>query len=179
MGNYLEPIELEKLFGAKKKAEIKEKTKDIEDENPYQNMIDLKRSNNIGIMLKHFKLSPTALKKAIIELDESILTSEKISQLYRNAPTPEEIDLLSSFNGDIRDLGKSEQFLYHMVSIPDISERLELLYFRSNFEDESEDLKHHYKTVIKGIEQVLDSTKLDSICELILAIGNFMNYGQW
>uniref|UniRef100_A0A7S4I909 FH2 domain-containing protein n=1 Tax=Vannella robusta TaxID=1487602 RepID=A0A7S4I909_9EUKA len=175
---YLEPIELEKLFGAKKKAEA-EKKETKEDENPYQNMIDLKRSNNIGIMLKHFKMAPSAIRKAIIEMDESVLTPEKISQLYRNAPTPEETELLSFFTGDPKELGKSEQFLLQLVSIPDITERLELLNFRSVFDDESADLVHHYNTVITGVEQVLNSNLLPRVCELILAVGNLMNYSQW
>ena len=65
--DYLEPIELEKLFGAKKKSEVKSnKDKAAVPENPYENMIDLKRANNIGIMLKHFKMAPSAIKKALL-----------------------------------------------------------------------------------------------------------------
>lgn len=179
---YLEPKELEKLFGATKKKDPSTDTNKSaakENENPYQNMIDLKRSNNIGIMLKHFKLSPAAIKKAIIDVDEDTLSPEKISQLYRNQPTPEEIELLSHFPGDPRELGKSEQFLLQISSIPDINDRLELLQFRSTFDDEIEDLKHHFNTVITGTRQVLQSTLLGKMLELLLAIGNFMNYGQW
>jgi len=178
--DYLEPIELEKLFGAKKKSEVKSnKDKAAVPENPYENMIDLKRANNIGIMLKHFKMAPSAIKKALLEVDESILGPEKIAQLYRNAPTLEEVELLSSFSGDARELGKPEQFLLQMVQIPDVTERLELLQFRSNFDETCEDLKYHYQTITQGVQQVLESRLLREVCELILAVGNFLNYKQW
>ena len=175
----LEPVELEKLFGAKKKVEKTEKVKEEVPVNPYENIIDLKRSNNIGIMLKHFKVSPNSIKAAIINVDESIITGEKVAQLIRNAPTPEEIELLSTFPGNPSDLGKSEQFLLQMVQIPGIIERLEALQFRYTFHDQIEDLKHFLRTLIDSSNQVLQSSLLPKVFEVILAVGNFLNYNQW
>jgi len=84
----------------------------------------------------------------------------------------EECELLSTFAGDPRELGKPEQFLLQMVQIPDVTERLELLQFRSNFDETVEDLKYHYHTITTGVQQVMDSRLLREVCELILAVGN-------
>ena len=53
-------------------------------ENPWQNMVDLKRANNIGIMLSHLKISLNQLYTAIMHLDENILSREKVTQLLKN-----------------------------------------------------------------------------------------------
>jgi len=87
-------------------------------ENPWQNMVDLKRANNIGIMLSHMKLSLNQLHTAIMHLDESILTREKVSQLIKNCPTEDEINLLSQFSGDPKELGKVESFLLKVGCLP-------------------------------------------------------------
>lgn len=61
-------------------------------------------------MLIHFKLPDTEIKKALLNIDESILTVEKVKQLKIFAPTKEEKEALQKFQGDKKELGRAEQF---------------------------------------------------------------------
>ena len=186
--------DVENLFGARK---IKEKTKEEvkaeeapKDENPLKNIIDLKRANNIGIMLSHLKLTPTQIKKAILECNDEILSPEKLGQLIKNLPSADEEQILSQiiassspphYNNHIDkyQYNKIEEFLIQITSIPRFREKFDLLLFRANFDNQYDDFIHHVNTINDSIKKLLDDQNLKQILEIILSLGNFMNFGNF
>lgn len=57
-------------------------------------LVDLKRANNVGILLSRIKVPVPEIKDAINSLDEDILSLENSRALLRLAPSPDEIDML-------------------------------------------------------------------------------------
>lgn len=55
------------------------------------------------------------LKKSIINLDDSVLSLEELLSLKSFIPTPEEINLLNEYKGDIKLLDKPEQFFLEVI----------------------------------------------------------------
>ena len=98
-------------------AAKKEKEAPKVEENPWQNLVDLKRANNIGIMLTHLKMSPGQVVQALLKLDPAILTPNITTQLLKAVPTEEEAGLLGQFTGDPKELGKVERFLLEVRSL--------------------------------------------------------------
>ena len=62
-------------------------------------------------MLSRFKLSFREIKDIIIKLDTTQLSQEDYMVLKKIAPTPEEIELVKEYTGDVSVLGKAEQFI--------------------------------------------------------------------
>jgi len=93
----IDTVALEKHFYVKEAKEIKGASTA-----PQINLVDLKRANNIGILLARIKMSVSDIKKSIIELDETHLSAENTRALQRLAPTAEEIETLKNFKGDAR-----------------------------------------------------------------------------
>lgn len=174
---------IESSFGAKKKEKVVvddeadlAKNKAEEEKKRFENMLDLKRSNNICIMLSQFKMSPIAIKNAILAMDEQILTTERLTQMIKNAPTAEEQEVLEAYKGDIGVLGKAEQFLIQILKVPRVTDRLKLLLFKQTFADRTTDLISNLSVLRDACNRVVSSEGLRKVLEIVLAIGNFLNY---
>eukprot|EP01096_Ripella_sp_DP13-Kostka_P013863 TRINITY_DN6107_c0_g1_i1.p1 TRINITY_DN6107_c0_g1~~TRINITY_DN6107_c0_g1_i1.p1 ORF type:complete len:508 (+),score=280.38 TRINITY_DN6107_c0_g1_i1:1-1524(+) len=175
----LESALIESAFGAKKKDKNttgSEDNKAADEKKRFDNMLDLKRSNNICIMLSHLKMSPAAVRNAILSMDEQVLTIERLNQLIKNAPTSEEQELLEAYKGDISELGKAEQFLIQILKVPRVTERLKLLLFKQTFPDRIADLISNLSVLKDACDTVVRSDNLKKVLEVVLAVGNFLNY---
>lgn len=51
-------------------------------------------------------------RDAILSLDETVLTSERVHQLLKLCPTKEDMEALSAFDGDLAQLGRDEKFMF-------------------------------------------------------------------
>ncbi|KAK5584659.1 hypothetical protein RB653_006275 [Dictyostelium firmibasis] len=173
--------QIEGLFGAaifeKKEKELK-KGSEI-------TVIDSKRAQNIGILLSRFKnVTHDSIYDAIYNLDESILDLETINQFIKYIPSKEEIDCIIAFKKQQEQvpeeermrLGKSEIFIDKISSIPRLEQRIQALHFKLNFPDKL----YHAKPDIRKFNEAfvqLQNNNMFAIMELILSIGNFINFG--
>lgn len=130
-------------------------------------------------MLSHLKMSPAQIVQAILSLDRAVLTPNVLQQLIKAAPTEEEHQLLSRFDGDPKELGKVERFLLEILKVDRLVERLELFKFSLAFEETVSDLIWNYQTLTNAARQVTSSQSLLKILQIILAMGNFMNFGPY
>ena len=106
-------------------------------------LVDGKRAQNINIFLgsKLSKVSFADLKKAILALDETVLTQEIVKLLVTYMPTDEELTQIEDWKKDNDakpedekyPLGKAETFMLEMKSVPNCAERLQSLLFKLNF----------------------------------------------
>jgi len=96
----------------------------------------------LAIMLSRFgKLSFAEIRKAIEDLDETILTPENVAALKGLAPDAEEIAMLKEYTGDVSQLGKPEQFVLAIADIPRLIPRLNALAIRSTFQGKLDAVK--------------------------------------
>lgn len=140
-------------------------------------LIDEKRSYNIQLILSRFKVSPVSIRDAIIAMDEKTIRGERILQLIKCAPTEEEIQQVTSFEGDKSKLAGVEQLFLAVSDIPDLENRLELWKYKQQFDELFSELRSKLDTVISITLSMRTAKKFKQLLELILALGNVLNGG--
>jgi Formin Homology 2 Domain len=64
-------------------------------------VLDFQRSNNVNILLHRFSgKSPDDIKKAIINLDYEVLTTDNVKALLNTAPTDDEMAMIKGVADD-------------------------------------------------------------------------------
>ncbi|EKX54110.1 hypothetical protein GUITHDRAFT_63706, partial [Guillardia theta CCMP2712] len=140
-------------------------------------LLDLRRAQNIGIMLSKFRCSLRKIREAVVELDADVLTLDDVASLKQYVPTDEEMEMLRAFDGDARDLGIAERFFLEILSVPRYRERLSVFEFVKSFEDRWQEATSGISTLRLALLELKDCKGLHQVLENLLAIGNFMNFG--
>ncbi|KAJ3283018.1 Dishevelled associated activator of morphogenesis 2 [Borealophlyctis nickersoniae] len=146
-------------------------------------LLDGKRSNNISIMLGRIKQTNEELRSSILEMNIDKIGEDMVKQfLSHGVASKEEASMLQDYvgsgpgvDGRVRELGKAEQFLWEMLKIPRLEQRLNAMYFKSKFLERVSDIRPDIETVHTASKNLKSSKKLVKLLELILAIGNYMN----
>lgn len=169
---------LEELFKA---ADLKAlKKKDASAEPAVARVLEGKRAHNIEIVLKSFRMPNAALRDAILQVDTTILTVDKIQALLSMLPVDEEKKALKAYiksGKPVDKLGNAEQFALHMLEIPRVDTRLRLLLFQAKFDRLVEEMSKNYQRLIDAGKQVHESKPLQKVMETILNVGNKLNAG--
>eukprot|EP00002_Diphylleia_rotans_P009429 TRINITY_DN1964_c0_g1_i1.p1 TRINITY_DN1964_c0_g1~~TRINITY_DN1964_c0_g1_i1.p1 ORF type:complete len:1301 (-),score=299.88 TRINITY_DN1964_c0_g1_i1:450-4352(-) len=139
------------------------------------NLLDTKRSNNIGIMLARFKVPHIMIRQAILDLNEKALSVEDVKAILTQAPTTEEVDTLSNYNGDVDELGNSEKFLIEIIQIPRLKPRLECWAFKRTFDNQVEEIVSSVNMVQDAAVELKQAEKFKKIMGVVLYLGNFLN----
>ena len=84
--------------------------------------------------------------------------------------------MLKQYNGSLLDIGMAEQFLLHLMDIPDfhtlILGRLTRLEFSGNITR----LQRALKAMVSACKFILENEQLRDVLHLVLRIGNFLNH---
>lgn len=140
-----------------------------------QLITDDKRLRNVGMSIARLKTSYEGLCKDILQVNDTVLTQDVLRMLIENAPTEEEVSIVSSYTGSVDLLGEVDRFFKTLSVIPQLSLRLNNLQLRLTMRDDLEDLKLDFESFKLGMQRLLKSKKLEQLLEAILAIGNYMN----
>jgi len=179
----LETDQLEAMFARRPSKEKRQREEAAEKQKKASSqivsMLDIKRANNIGIMLSQFRMNAADIRTALLEMDEDILKPHRVSAILQNLPTPEEREMIENYNGEHSRLGNVENYFYHILAVPHLRERLELLKLKQNFEELTEDERFHVNMLLSAAEQVSNSQALAHVLETVLAVGNFLNYSRF
>ncbi|KAJ3170589.1 hypothetical protein HDU88_008491 [Geranomyces variabilis] len=138
-------------------------------------LIDGRRAQNIAIMLGGIRLSYADISRAIITMDDSVLSIERLQALRSWAPTAEECDIVRAYEGDFEDVGNAERYIREVMDIPRLNQRLEHMLFRKRFEEEVEEVIPDMETVLLACDQVRNSKRLRSLLKQVLVLGNYLN----
>ena len=167
---------LEELFAKKspKKSGIKLIKKDTKKQ--MKNIIDPKRANNISISLAQFRAFANfdELCQAVVSLDCTHLSTEKLTNMTALLPRPDELKLLKNAM-DHDDLGRAEQFFLSVLQIPRFSEKLNAFRYSLVFDEQVCNLKSSLCTLEKACIEIKQSKKLADILHHLLTYGNLMN----
>eukprot|EP00475_Leptophrys_vorax_P028324 TRINITY_DN4091_c0_g1_i1.p1 TRINITY_DN4091_c0_g1~~TRINITY_DN4091_c0_g1_i1.p1 ORF type:complete len:986 (-),score=315.85 TRINITY_DN4091_c0_g1_i1:34-2922(-) len=140
-------------------------------------LIDDKRSYNIDLSLARFKIQPEIIRDAILAMDEQMLNNERLPQIMKCAPTPEECETVKGYTGDPLLLGSTEKFFLALCDIPNLVARLDLWYYKICFDDTYRDLKNKLDLVTNATLEIRTSKRFRQVLEITLAIGNLLNTG--
>ena len=176
--------QLAQLFGKKtpqKRGSRKSKKKDASKKNARMSTgIDGKRLHNIEIGLAQFR----AFKQyddvvtAVCEMNEELLSQEKLQTLADISPTMDEVKKLKRCqNVDLDKCGKAEKWMFAAIRVPRFVEKVEAYRFKLTFNNRAKDLAKDISNLSSASDKVKSSKKLMSVLESVLRIGNLMNQG--
>lgn len=81
-------------------------------------LLDGKRSLNVNIFLKQFRTSHEEIIQLIRQGAHEEIGAERLRGLLKIMPEVDELDMLTSFNGDKARLGNAEKFLLQLLEVP-------------------------------------------------------------
>ncbi|XP_049852054.1 uncharacterized protein LOC126329069 [Schistocerca gregaria] len=173
---------LESAFSARssRRAELKNSPKPPK--SSLFSCVEPRRLQNVSIFLQTFKLSNEDIRNAILMLDEDILNAETAQKLYNNLPLESEVSAIQSYleseEGSLDAMEVVDRFFYEMSTISQVQARLECHLFRLNFSARKDELELSIMRVKKANAAMsAGRAPFDEFLRLVLAVGNFLNYG--
>ena len=107
--------------------------------------------------------------------------ADNLNQVIALLPQGEELQELLEFkkNNDptVLPWGRAEEFLLHMLEIPDFKTRAECCLTRSRFQSVCNEILQDVDLLHKCLTAVVNSTWLPNIFALVMQIGNYLNHG--
>lgn len=140
--------------------------------------LDSKKSLNLNIFLKQFKCSNEEVAAMIRSGDTTKFDVEVLKQLLKLLPEKHEIENLRSFTGDQAKLASADQFYLLLLGIPCYQLRVECMQLCEGTAVVLDMVRPKAQLVLTACNSLLTSHQLPIFCQLILRIGNFLNYGS-
>ncbi|CEG42685.1 Rho GTPase effector BNI1 and related formins [Plasmopara halstedii] len=167
----LEPepeVEMDELSATKPKFQRKQ----------FVMLLDLKKSQNIAIVLARVKRTFFELTQDILTLNCNALSSTALQSLIDMWPDCTEQDAIHQFRGDVATLATAERFLIVALKIPRAQQKLRCLQYKLDFESRVKELRENLSLLSRGIEQVCASDRFAGVFEYIFHLGNLLNFGE-
>ncbi|XP_063296032.1 inverted formin-2 isoform X3 [Pelobates fuscus] len=156
---------------AKEEAPIKKVPKEI-------TFLDSKKSLNLNIFLKQFRSTNEEVVALIEKGDSSKFDIEVLKQFLKLLPEKHEVENLKSYQEDQSKLSNADQFYLRLLGVPGYQLRLESMLCCEETSLMLETLRPKAQIVSKACEDILNSHRLPVFCQLVLKVGNFLNYGS-
>jgi len=154
--------------GEKKKKEMSE-----------VNLLDGKRSLNINIFLRQFRSSNEDIIEMVVNGDYHEFEPEKLRGLMKILPEMDEIEMLKSWEGDIKKLGNAERFLLQLIDVKNYRLRVEGMLLKAEFEAQMSYLDPSIEAMLTAGEELMANQKLQNLLYMVLVAGNFLNSGGY
>jgi hypothetical protein len=151
------------------------------DANKEVHIVDGNRQQNVGMGLKALRRkgftsgSGWEVVQALISLDETRISLDVAKQLSEMAPKAEEIKELRAYDGDLKNLGEVDSFLYELTNIPRLENRLKSIIVKYTFDEGAGLVRDKLKIVRDACTEVSKSKTLKQLMEIVLAVGNYLN----
>uniref|UniRef100_A0A452QY75 Inverted formin 2 n=1 Tax=Ursus americanus TaxID=9643 RepID=A0A452QY75_URSAM len=138
--------------------------------------LDSKKSLNLNIFLKQFRCSNEDIIAMIRAGDTTRFDVEVLKQLLKLLPEKHEIENLRSFTEDRAKLANADQFYLLLLGVPCYQLRVECMLLCEGTAVVLDMVQPKARLVLAAC--LLTSHQLPIFCQLILKIGNFLNYGS-
>ncbi|XP_026864416.2 uncharacterized protein fhdc2 [Electrophorus electricus] len=142
-------------------------------------LLDSKRSMNLGIFLRQFKI---AVREIVADVQMGCgerYGAEKLTELCKLLPDSEEEARLKGFNGERIMLGEPDLFMLLLVEVPNFRLRLDAMILQQEFDPAVTSLCVAARCLGEAARELLSCHKLHSILRLVLKAGNYMNAGGY
>uniref|UniRef100_A0A452H1I7 Uncharacterized protein n=1 Tax=Gopherus agassizii TaxID=38772 RepID=A0A452H1I7_9SAUR len=141
-------------------------------------ILDGKTAQNLSIFLGSFRMPYEEIKNIILEVDEKKLSESLIQNLVKNLPEQKELSALAQLKHEYDDLCEPEQFGVVMSSVKMLRPRLNGILFKLMFEEHVNNIRPGIMAVTLACEELKKSESFNSLLELVLLVGNYMNSGS-
>ncbi|KFW61497.1 Inverted formin-2, partial [Pygoscelis adeliae] len=140
--------------------------------------LDSKKSLNLNIFLKQFKCSNEEVAAMVQNGDRTKFDVEVLKQLLKLLPEKHEIENLKAFKEEKSKLAKADQFYLLLLQIPSYQLRIECMLICEETTVVLDMIQPKAEAIRRACEDLLKSHRLPLFCQLILKVGNFLNYGS-
>lgn len=144
-----------------KKIEKKEKKK-------IESMLDMKRSQNLGIFMAGFKVPMYELDEKLMTVPNAAQTNclsmEHIMALKKLGPTPEEREAYARYKGDKAKLSEIDQFLMKLMEIENLEKKLNLQMWLTEFPIQVGELVPSIALAMKAVKELKNSKRFKKVC---------------
>ncbi|KAL7410280.1 hypothetical protein BDY24DRAFT_186432 [Mrakia frigida] len=137
-------------------------------------LLDITRSNNVGIMLARLKLPIPKIQQAVLAFDDETLTLDDLKALSKLLPTSDEIGRIGGFE-DVSKLAKPDQYFKEIMTIPRLVERFDCMLFRRRLEFDVAEVVPDLQGLTSAARELKDSTRFKGVLQVVLAVGNALN----
>jgi len=141
-------------------------------------LLDQKRSLNVNIFLKQFKRPIEEILQMIKDGNNQDFGIDRLKCLKKMLPDSSEIETFKSFDGDKSKLGNAEKFFMGILNVKKYELRIDAMIFKDEFATNRDALKPQIDVLQKTIDDLRHSELLPELLNLILKVGNFLNYGS-
>ncbi|KAM6274898.1 inverted formin-2-like isoform 2-T3 [Porphyrio hochstetteri] len=140
--------------------------------------LDSKKSLNLNIFLKQFKCSNEEVAAMVQNGDRTKFDVEVLKQLLKLLPEKHEIENLKAFKEEKSKLANADQFYLLLLQIPSYQLRIECMLICEETTVVLDMIQPKAEAIHRACEDLLNSHRLPLFCQLILKVGNFLNYGS-
>ncbi|XP_073466062.1 inverted formin-2 isoform X2 [Aquarana catesbeiana] len=140
--------------------------------------LDAKKNMNLNIFLKQFKSSNQQVVSMIEKGDRSKFDIEVLKQFLKLLPEKHEVENLKGFKEDISKLSNADQFYFLLLGVTNYQLRIESMLACEETNVMLDMLRPKAQTVGSACDDILSSQRLPLFCQLVLKVGNFLNYGS-
>ncbi|XP_009700766.1 PREDICTED: inverted formin-2-like, partial [Cariama cristata] len=140
--------------------------------------LDSKKSLNLNIFLKQFKCSNKEVAAMVQNGDRTKFDVEVLKQLLKLLPENHEIENLKTFKEEKSKLANADQFYLLLLQIPSYQLRIECMLICEETTVVLDMIQPKAEAIRRACEDLLNSHRLPLFCQLILKVGNFLNYGS-
>ncbi|XP_042655015.1 inverted formin-2 isoform X2 [Tyto alba] len=140
--------------------------------------LDSKKSLNLNIFLKQFKCSNEEVAAMVQNGDRTKFDVEVLKQLLKLLPEKHEIENLKTFKEEKSKLANADRFYLLLLQIPSYQLRIECMLICEETTVVLDMIQPKAEAIRRACEDLLSSHRLPLFCQLILKVGNFLNYGS-
>ena len=177
----IEEEEFDSLFSrnvVKPKPKEEKKVAKPKSEKP-ASIIDSKRSQNIGILLRSTHLDIARIEEVVYQFELSV-DAEVLQQVQEVQATPDELEAIRAHvkTNPEKPLDTPDQFLHDLANLSFLNERITCIMFQTKFSDAMAEIENRLNNIRSCCDFLTTSTSMKNMFAVTLACGNYMNGGN-
>uniref|UniRef100_A0A7S2TRA2 FH2 domain-containing protein n=1 Tax=Lotharella oceanica TaxID=641309 RepID=A0A7S2TRA2_9EUKA len=138
-------------------------------------LLDRKRSRNVLIALSSIRAPVKDIVTAISRMEWDCVSVEVLERILTIFPSDEELELVTSYGGNVEVLAKPEKFFLLLSQDPKINSKIRWMLFHSELGAVSDALEGSLNELINALNTLLTSNELRRFLLTVLQVGNYMN----
>ncbi|GMS81271.1 hypothetical protein PENTCL1PPCAC_3446 [Pristionchus entomophagus] len=144
-------------------------------------VVDSRKAQNCTIMLNRLRMSNRDIRHSLLAMDDRI-PKDMIEQMLKFVPSEREKtqlkEVVARFGNASSCLTTADAFLYEISEIPRYEQRLKCLHIIRSFKERLDLLDPSIQVVSRCCLSVSSSRRFRQFLSLVLAVGNYLNYGK-
>lgn len=142
-------------------------------------ILESQRVNNLAIALKRFWAG--SIEDFVIGIccaDKDVMTVERSVALKSMLPKPDEVEKLTKYTGDVKDLEPAEQFAFRLAQNKAAATIVECYVVYHDANSTVGLIPEKLRAFSAMCERAVESKALHGLLQVVLVVGNFLNFGD-